>query len=257
MSGMERADLVWIVSLAFIGFSTMYAVCRTCLKRKMESILALWDDIYIHIVERCVLVGTLSEHLRKRLKANPKIVDDIKFLLRKMSETNDPHTQAAVQNGLVLTVQTAVEQFHRSEEMKQDSELYKTMGAIGVLDSQLAPLRDQFNDRVRQYNRLLNTPPFSVTARIMRAPERPLFPMLIPWWSINPSAYGSISADDLRQTLQTWRAPLILAPTQRPDQADGKPVIRVAEDLRKRRQPTNGRVSPNGGTEGDSEGAPT
>lgn len=257
MSGMERADLVWIASVAFLGFSTMYAVCRTCLKRKLASIHALWDDIYVQIVERCVLVGALSDHLRKRLKVNPKIVDDIQFLLRRMSETNDPHTQAAVQNGLVLTVQTAVEQFHRSEEMKQDSSLYRTMEAIGLVDSQLATLRDRFNDRIRRYNRLLNTLPFSVAARIMRAPERPLFPMLIPWWSMDPAAYGSISADDIRQTLQTWRAPLILAPTQRPEWGDGKPVIRVADELLKRRQPTNGRVSPNGGTEGAGEGTPT
>lgn len=257
MLGLERTDLWWIASVAFLGFSTMYAVCRTCLKRKLARIHALWDDIYVHIVERCVLVGALSDHLRKRLKAHPKIVDDIKFLLRKMSETNDPHTQAAVQNGLVLTVQTAVEQFHRSEEMKQDSDLHRTMEAIGLVDSQLAPLRDRFNDRIRRYNRLLNTLPFSIAAQIMRAPERALFPMLIPWWSMDPAAYGSVSADDIRQTLQTWRAPLILAPTQRPDQADGKPVIRVAEDLLKRRLRTDCSSSPNGGSEGDSGGEPT
>ena len=250
MLGLERTDLLWIASVAFLGFSMVHAVCRTCLKRKLASIHALWDDIYLHIVKRCHLVGTLSDHLRKRLKAHPKIVDDIQFLLRKMSETNDPHTQAAVQNGLVLTVQTAVEQFHRSEEMKQDSDLYRTMEAIGLVDSQLAPLRDRFNDRIRRYNRLLNTLPFSIAAHIMRTPERPPFPMLIPWWSMDPAAYGSIKADDIRQSLQTWRAPLILAPTQRPEQADGKPVIRVANELLKRRQPTNGGVSPNGGTEG-------
>ncbi|MBN1458917.1 MAG: LemA family protein [Armatimonadetes bacterium] len=242
MLELDSRDMWFVASLTLGTVSAVFVVCRACLRRKLEALHALWDDIYVRIVERCGLVGRLSGHLKKRLRAETKVVDDIEYLLKRMEETNDPRTHAAVQNGLVLTVQTAVEQFHRDATMKEDSQLYETMHAIGVVDARLAPLRDRFNDRVRQYNRLINMLPFSVVARLTHTIERSLFPMLIPWWSTDPAAYGSVSSSDIRQTLQTWRAPLILAPSQRtewPGTSEG--VIRVADQLlRKQETPPNG-----------------
>ena len=205
--------------------------CRACLMRRLERIRSLWDDIYFRVRERCHLVGELSNQLRRRLKTNPKLVDDIQYLLMRMEETSDPRTHAAVQNGMVLTVQTAVEQFHRSAALRVDSEMSKIMQSISLVDSRLAPLRDRFNDSVRRYNALLNKLPFSLVARLTRADEKSLFPMLIPWWSTDPAAYGAITSDEIRQTLQIWRAPVILAPSQRMEWSGRPPVIRVADKL--------------------------
>lgn len=246
----EAKGVLLLVGLGVILVITTLVLCRVCIRRKLEAILGLWDDIYRHIIERCTLCGTLSQQLQKWLRGDPKIVDDIQYLLRRMEETNDPHTHAAVQNGLVLTVQTAVEQFHRQSQLKDDSELARTMQAIGVVDSRLAPLRDRFNDRVRSYNKLLNTPPFSLVAWLTRDEERTLFPMLIPWWSTDPAAYGAISSDDIRQTLQTWRAPLILAPSHQPNWQGGQPVIRVADKLLGRQPTGSERASPSDSDKG-------
>lgn len=232
---------IWLVlSVGFGCLAMALALCRVCLKRRVEAIHALWDDIYVRIVERCNLVGTLSDHLRKQLAADTKIVDDIRFLLKRMSETNDPNTHAAVQNGLILTVQTAVEQFHRSDEMQIDSALAKTMQLIGAVDSQLAPLRDRYNHRIQRYNVLLNTLPFSIVAWLAHTPERAQFLMLIPWWSTNAYAYGGgVSTDDIRLTLQTRHAPIVLAPSQRTEWQGSKRVIRVAHKLPGGKPPTS------------------
>ncbi len=224
-------DLWALLGIVMACLGVMMVFCRACLKRELHHILTLWDDIYFRLRERCELVTLLSDHLRTKLKTNPKLADDIRYLLKRMEETNDPHTHAAVQNGLVLTVQTAVEQFHRSGEFRADGDLSKTMEAIGVVDSQLGPLRDRFNDRVRHYNSRLNTPPFSVVAYMTRADERRIFPMLIPWWSTDPSAYGVVSSEDIRLTLTTEHAPLILAPSQRAEWSGRPQVIRVADKL--------------------------
>jgi hypothetical protein len=248
-----------MIGLCVAGVTVMVVavVCRACLRRELERVLGMWDGIYLQLVDRCKRVGELADLLRQRLKTNPRLADDIHYLLKRMEETNDPYTHAAVQNGLVLTVQTAVEQFHRSEEFSADRDLERTMQAIGAIDSGLISLRDRFNDRVRRYNRMLNTPPFSVMAWLARTPERKLFSMLIPWWSINPAAYGQMTADDIRQALQSWHAPLILAPSQRSDwPGGGGPVVRVpprtpgAPDAAGPQQRPDGRVARGGGRSG-------
>jgi len=224
-----------LVLACTVGIVVGLACCRLCLVRRLESIRGLWDDIYFQLRERCRLVGQLGEHLRKRLGTNPKLAEDIQYLLTRMEVTSDPHTHAAVQNGLVLTVQTAVEQFHRSEDLRQDSEMYKAMEQIAVVDSRLIPLRDRYNDSMRRYNRLLNTPPFSMVGYLTKAEEGPLFAMLIPWWSPHPETYGTITADEIRHRLQAERAPLILAPSQRAEWSGGQRVIQVRDTLMQRR----------------------
>ncbi len=202
-------------------------ICRACLKRELERLLRIWDDIYYRLVQRCRLVAELSIFLRRHLKTNPRVADDIEYLLKRMEETNDPYSHAAVQNGLVLTVQTAVEQFHRDEGISADKEISGLMERIGAIDSGLITMRDKFNNTVTRYNRLINTIPLSLLAWLSRTQERQLFPMLIPWWSTDPAAYGKVSSGDIRQTLQTSHAPLVLAPSQRSDWNGGASVLQV------------------------------
>jgi len=231
MSAVEPTILTLVLAACVVVLGTAVAVCWLCLKYGLRDLHGRWDDIYFRLRERCELVGILGRHLRAILKSDPKTVSDIEYLLKRMEETNDTMTHAGVQNGLVLTVQTAVEQFHRTEEFQASAEIAKTMQAIGLLDSQLAPQRDRFNDCVRRYNARLNTLPFSIAAQLTRARERTFFPMLVPWWSTDPAAYGAITADQIRSQLRKSRAPLILAPSQREQWSKIRPVIPVSRKL--------------------------
>jgi hypothetical protein len=221
------AELGYMVILAVVVLVATITTCWFWVKRETEKIISLWDDIYFRLRERGHLVGELNQRLRVLLRTNPKLVEDIQYLLQRMAETNDPHTHAAVQNSLVLTVQTAVEQFHRDAKFQTDADLKKTMDAIGAVDSRLAPLRDRYNDSVRSHNKRLNTLPFSLATKVSRTRERSLFPMMIPWWSTESAAYGKITADEVRHHLQTWKAPLILVPSQRSQWPNGTRVIHV------------------------------
>jgi hypothetical protein len=245
----------WLLAVAGVGLlGTALVGCRVCLLRRIERIRGLWDDIYFRLRERCQLVSTLNVHLRSRLKADHSLADDIQYLLNRMEQTSDPHTHAAVQNGLVLTVQTAVEQFHRSDDLRLDSDMHRVMHDIAVVDSRLAPLRDRFNDAVRGYNKLVTFPVFSLVARMTQAEERKLFSMLIPWWSTDPAAYGSVTTEQLRYRLQTQRAPLILAPSQRIEWSGGPRVIQVRDKLMGRPVPEPD-PGPSGGGTPSSNGA--
>jgi len=208
-------------------------ICHMCLRRALRALHGLWDDIYFLLRERCQLVQALSRHMRTLLPGDSRVADDIDYLLQRMETTHQPFTHAAVQNGLVLTVQTAVEQFHRDPRFDAQPEISKTMDAIAVLDSHLAPLRDQFNERTRRYNSRLGQIPFFLAAWLTVHRERPLFPMLIPWWSTNPTAYGRTLPDEIRRHLQENKAPLILAPSRRDGAAAGPLILHVPDELRK------------------------
>jgi len=221
----EAVGPLGVVHSAVVGgLIAIGAVAGSCwlwLKREREYLSSLWDDVYFRLRERCQLVRELNVHLRRLLRTNPKLVDDIQFLLQSMEETNDPRTHAAVQNSLVLTVQTAVEQFHRSIEFQSDRDLRRIMRGVEAVDDRLAPLRDRYNDRVQLYNRSINTPPLSFLSRLTHSSERALFPMLIPWWSTEASAYGHVTASDIRHQLETWKAPLIILPSQQQSRSGG------------------------------------
>ena len=223
MGEMGATNLGYAVAATAAGVGIGVTGCCVWLRRHAEKINGQWDDIYFRLRERGQLVGHLNERLRVVLRANTKLVEDIQYLLHRMEEPNDPHTHAAVQNSLVLTVQTAVEQFHRDAKFRLDSELAKAMEAIRVVDSRLAPMRDRYNELVRSHNRRVNSFPVSVAGKITHARERALFPMLIPWWSTEAAAYGAITSDDIRHQLQTWKAPLILVPSQRTQWPGGGP----------------------------------
>jgi hypothetical protein len=223
MGEMGATDLGFAIAATAAGVGVTVTGCCFWLRRQTEKINSQWDDIYFRLRERGQLVGQLNERLRVVLRTNPKLVEDIQYLLHRMEETNDSHTHAAVQNSLVLTVQTAVEQFHRDAKFRLDADLAKVMEAIRVVDSRLAPMRDRYNELVRTHNRRVNSFPISVAGRISRARERALFPMLIPWWSTEAAAYGAITSDDIRHQLQTWKAPLILVPSQRTQWPGGGP----------------------------------
>jgi hypothetical protein len=226
----------WLVgSLAAVAIGLTLLGCWLWLGHELERIRGLWDDIYFQLRKRCGLVAQLNEHLRKLLRTNPKLVEDIQYLLRRMEETNDPYTHAAIQNTLLLTVLTAVEQFHRDVAFQSDRDISETMAAIETVDSRLAPRRDRFNRCVRAYNAHLNTPPFSLLARAVRHHERPIFPIQIPYWSTDAAAYGRLTADKFLHQLQSSRAPVILAPSQRGQWPGGPRVIHV--ELRPRPSP--------------------
>lgn len=228
-----------IHSVVIGGLIALGAVAGSCwlwLKREKEYLSSLWDDVYVRLRERCQLVRELNVHLRRLLRTNPKLVDDIQFLLQSMEETSDPRTHAAVQNSLILTVQTAVEQFHRSVEFQSDPELRRIMRGVEAVDDRLAPLRDRYNDRVQLYNRSINTLPLSFLTRLTQSSERALFPMLIPWWSTEASAYGHVTASDIRHQLETWKAPLIILPSQQQSRPGGEPESFVCRRRRTERR---------------------
>jgi hypothetical protein len=219
----------WIGTAGVVSMGAMWLVPWLWFRREAEYLDSLWDDIYFRLRARCQLVGELNAHLRRLLPANPRLTDDVQYLLQRqrMEQTNDLHVHAAVQNGLVLTVQSAVEQFHRSPEFQSDADIARTMEVIGKLDSWLAPMRDRFNRCVRSYNTRVKTPPFSMVARIGALDERPLFEMLVPWWSTDAAAYGQITGDEIRQQLRTSKAPLILAPSPQAQPAGGSCIVHV------------------------------
>ena len=231
MWGLEPTILVSVSAACLVALGTDVFACWLCLRYELQGLHGRWDDIYFRLRERCELVGILGRHLREILRSDPKIVSDIEYLLKRMEETNDTIAHAGLQNGLVLTVQTAVEQFHRTEEFKASTEITKIMHAIGLLDSQLAPQRDRYNECVRRYNSRINGLPFVLAAQLTGARARSLFPMLVPWWSTDPAAYGAITADQIRSELQRSRAPLILAPSQREQWAKVRPVIPVSRKM--------------------------
>jgi hypothetical protein len=230
---------MWLVAGLLVAVSLAVPVCYLVVKRSLWDLQGRWDDIYFRLRERCELVGVLGRHLRQILKTDPKIVSDIEYLLKRMEETSDPMTHAGVQNGLVLTVQTAVEQFHR-EGFEASAKVVKTMQGIGLVDARLAGQRDRYNDCARRYNMLINTLPFSIAARLVRARERAFFPMLVPWWSTDPAAYGAVSADEIRLQLRKSHAPLVLAPSQREQWSTARRVIPVSRRLTTAEAPGDG-----------------
>lgn len=253
MGDVSATTVVWAVAAGAVVTGSVLALCCASLKRCRRAVNSLWDDIYFRLRNRCELVAALSAELRKLLPMDPKVTKDIDYLLRRMEETNDAFTHAGVQNGIVLTVQTAVEQFHRDERFRNSTKIAKTMEDIGKLDSNLAHLRDRFNALVQKYNTRLNAFPFYWAGRLIGAEEKPLFPMLIPWWSTDPAAYGAVTADDIRTQLQKSKAPLVLAPSQREEWPRLRPVIQVSDKLR-----GHGPGAPGGGGRGTaaSQGGP-
>jgi len=167
--GQTATRHVWsLISLVLLVSGAVLTICWLWLRREAEAINSLWDDICLLLRERCHLVRELSQHLRAALHTNPKLVDDIDYLLERMEQTADPGTHAAVRNSLTLTVQTAVEQFHRSSEFRSDSELGMVLRRIEATDDRLGPLRDRYNARVKTYTERITTLPFSLVSRFVR-----------------------------------------------------------------------------------------
>ncbi len=96
-----------------------------------------------------------------------------------------------------------------------------TINAIGGVDSRLAPLRDYYNRLTQRYNDQLKSRFSAIIARAMGGTTASSFPMLIPWWSTDTAAYGKITAEDIKHTLETWKAPMIVAPSQLAGKGEG------------------------------------
>lgn len=158
------ADVWWLVSLGLAALATAGGICGWRLKRCQERIARRWGAISPLLRERCSLVRRLGEQMRELPQATTRSADDIDYLLERVGETDDPYEHAGVQNGLVLTVQRALEEYHRSEQVRAQLGISATMNAISAVDSRLAPLRDHFNGLTQSYNAQLKNR-FSLLSR--------------------------------------------------------------------------------------------
>jgi len=209
-----RGEVWWLLGFGVIAAGTTAGVCRACLLRDRAHIGRTWNAICPLLRERCELVRDLSQHMRALPKAGPSFVRDIDYLLTRVEETDDPNKHAGVQNGLVVAVQRGLEEYQRREAFQSGGRVSEVMHAISMVDSRLAPLRDSYNERVEGHNTRVKGMPFSIVARLMGATEQAAFPMLIPWWSTDQAAYGGVGAEEIKQVLETWKAPMVVAPSQ-------------------------------------------
>jgi hypothetical protein len=209
---------VWLVlGVAVVGMGASVAVCHRCLMGDKAALERLWEGIRPLLRERCQLVDTLTKRVRGRSDIDAAFAEDIGYLLQMVDSTEDPYKHAAIQNGLVVVLQHRLEEYHSQPEFREALDISDAVNSISLVDSRLAPLRDRYNDRANRYNSRVKTFPFSLTAWAIRFKERSLFPMLIPWWSTDDAAFGGVSADEVKQVLETWRAPMVAPPRKRTD----------------------------------------
>jgi hypothetical protein len=197
-------------------------VCCVCCRRSASHaanhIFGVWDEIYLLLLRRCEILRTVARLLRHTMPGEPHVVTNLDYLLNRMAQTSDLRTHAGIQNGLLLTLKTAVECCHKESASRLDPELREVVREVGAVDSALLALRDHHNHDARSYGTVYCSFPFRLLLPRELWRARDPFLMVLPWWSIDPAAYGSISATDLRKYMEDEEVPLILAPGQR-----GKP----------------------------------
>jgi LemA protein len=215
--GLTLGEASWVLALGVVAAAISAVTCRRCLMADRTALQQLWGDIRPLLRHRCQLVGTLTQEIRELSDSSgAAFAEDIDYLLELVDGTEHPHEHAGIQNGLVLTVQRGLEHYYRLPEFREARGISDAMDAISLVDSRLAPLRDRYNDRINRYNSRLKKFPFSLVGRAERAKERSLFLMLIPWWSTDEAAFGGVSAEEIKQMLETWKAPMVVAPRRRP-----------------------------------------
>ncbi len=205
-------EMSWVFGLGVVALATSAVVCRRCLMRDKAMLEQLWAGIRPLLKKRCQLVLGLTQQIREISDSESVFSGDIEYLLEMVDGTEDPYEHAGIQNGLVLTVQRGLEEYHKRPEFRQARGVSDAMGAISLVDSRLAALRDEYNARVNRYNSRVKAFPFSVVARVERLGGRSLFPMLIPWWSTDEAAFAGVSAEEMKQVLETWKAPMVSSP---------------------------------------------
>lgn len=202
-------------------------LCRKHARQTANRLYGAWDDIYLLLLKRCEALRKVAQMLRVIMPNEPHITGNFDFLLDKMSQTSDVRTHAAIQNGLLLTLKTAIEWCHQAGSETVGPELRKSVRAVGVVDSNLVALRDRHNRQARFYSIVFCSFPACWLLPSELRGGRSTFQMVLPWWSIDPLAYGAISAEELHKYMADNQVPLILAPSQ-----EGKPgakrVISVA-----------------------------
>lgn len=208
-------EMSWVLGLGVVAVATSAVVCHRCLMGDKATLEQLWRAICPLLRKRCQLVGGLTQQIREISDSESMFAEDIEYLLEMVDGTEDPYEHAGIQNGLVLTVQRGLEEYHRRPEFRQARGISEAMGAVSLVDSRLAPLRDRYNERAKRYNSRVKAFPFSVAARVERLGERSLFPMLIPWWSTDEAAFGGVSAEEIKQVLETWKAPMVAPPRRK------------------------------------------
>lgn len=202
--------------LAAIGTSALAAaliISRIYLTRDLMKIRRAWKGILPLLQERRRLVKQLSAQMRALL-GSLAVVDDIDFVLSKASDSDNASRHAAVQNGLIMTVQKALDEFHRNRSLHDAPDLFATIEAIGVVDSRIAPRRNHFNELVKRHNDRLDIQPFQIMAQLLGVSREIDFPMLIPWWSTDEACYAGNSSERIKHMWEMYEdTPVIVPPT--------------------------------------------
>jgi hypothetical protein len=207
--------------LAAIGTSALalaLVISRVYLTRDLIAVRRAWKGIFPLLQERRRLVKQLSAQMRGLL-GSLAVVDDIDFVLSKASDSDDANRHAAVQNGLIMTVQKALDEFHRNRSLHDAPDLFATIEAIGVVDSRIAPRRNHHNALVQRHNDRLDMQPFIIMASFLGVRREVDFPMLIPWWSTDEGCYSGDKSERIRHMWEMYEdTPVIVPPTMQVDQ---------------------------------------
>jgi len=209
-----RAECIVFLLLGAGLLAAGVVICRRMASRIANQIYGTWDEIYLLLLKRCESLRLIARLLRRIMPGDPQIAANFDYLLNKMEKTCDVKTHAGIQNGLLLTLKTAIECCHGQSAGRLDPELREVVREVGVVDSALLALREHHNQAARSYGMVFCSFPFRILLPPALRSGRPSFQMVIPWWSIDPAAYGTMRASDLRKLMTEEKVPLILAPGQ-------------------------------------------
>lgn len=213
MIGNMVVDQTFLGAVSTSLLALVLIVCRVFLTRDRWAIRRTWHAMYPLLQERRRLVKQLSAQMRALL-GSLAVVDDIDYVLLRASDSDNAKRHAAVQNGLIMTVQKALDEFHRNRSLHDAPELFATIEAIGVLDSRIAPRRNYFNMLVQRHNDRIETQPFQIMAALLGVLREEDFPMLIPWWSTDEGCYAGDKSEAIRHMWELYEdTPVIVPPT--------------------------------------------
>lgn len=213
MFGSMVIDQDFFAAVGTSALAMVLIISRVYLTRDRLQIRRTWKGIYPLLQERRRLVKQLSAQMRALL-GSLAVVDDIDFVLSKASDSDNAKRHAAVQNGLIMMVQKALDEFHRNRSLHDAPDLFATIEAIGVVDSRIAPRRNHFNLLVERHNDRIEVQPFQVMAALLGVTREEGFSMLIPWWSTDELCYSGDKSEKIKHMWELYEdTPVIVPPT--------------------------------------------
>jgi len=237
MVGSIVIDQTFLGAIGTSALAVALIISRIYLTRDLIAVRRTWKGILPLLRERCRLVQQLSAQIRDLL-GSLAVVDDIEFVLSKASDADDAKRHAAVQNGLVMTVQKALDEFHRNRSLHEEPELFATIEAIGVVDSRIAPRRNHHNMLVERHNDRIERQPFQIMAAFLGVRREVDFPMLIPWWSTDELCYAGNKSEKIKHLWDLYEdTPVIVPPSRqmdRPQETAGYGVAGLARGAARR-----------------------